>query len=174
MSATRIVLVLTFVLACPILFAACGKGTSTQTKAPAPDWLLAEAPAGDVSVSHAKSTAAEGEKILLMGRIGGRRDPISADSATFILIDAALPSCADNPADRCATPWDYFCETPESLVANTATIQIVDSAGLVRSINLKTLGIAPLDTVVITGTVAARPNPQTLVIKADTLHRATP
>ncbi len=170
MSIARVIMT----LAIASLIVGCGRSGTTTITTTAPDWIVAEAPTGDVSVSQAKAQAAEGEAIVIKGRIGGRRDPISADAATFILVDVAIPSCDQIPGDKCPTPWDYCCEPSESMAAGTATVQIVDETGHVRHVDLKTLGLKPLDTVIVTGTVAARPNPQTLVIKGHTLHRATP
>ena len=170
MSIARVSMILALVS----LIAACGRSGTTTITTAAPEWIVVEAPTGDVSVSHAKAQAAEGETIVIRGRIGGRRDPISTDAATFILVDVAIPSCDQIPGDNCPTPWDYCCEPSESMMAGTAAVQIVDETGHVRHVDLKKFGIKPLDTVIVTGTVAARPNPQTLVIKGHTLHRATP
>lgn len=154
------------------IIAGCGNSQTTTRPSPTPDWIVAEAPTGDVGISHAKQHATEGENIVVKGRIGGRRDPINTDSATFILVDVAIPSCADNPGDNCPTPWDYCCEPSEIMLAGTATVQVVDETGHVRHVNLRSLGFAPLDTIIVTGTVGPRPNPQTLVIRANTIHKA--
>src|SRR5690606_34806163 len=81
--------------------------------ADSPAWLLTSAPDAPVDVGAAKQSASEGDTIALRGRIGGRSDPMSADSAVFVVMDPAIPSCADNPGDTCATPWDYCCEPQE-------------------------------------------------------------
>jgi hypothetical protein len=157
---------------------ACKKSsesTSESTAAPAPEtkatWQLASMPSGAVEIADAKSSVAEGEQIVLRGRIGGRKDPMSADSGVFVMMDAAIPSCADLEGDACKTPWDYCCETPELLAANNATVQIVDENGAPLEIDLASHGYKPLDEVVVVGTVAPRPTEQVLTIKASGLYR---
>lgn len=137
-----------------------------------PAWLLASAPADPVDVGAAKATASEGDQIAIRGRIGGRSDPMSAESAVFVVMDPAIPSCADNPGDSCATPWDYCCEPQEVITANNATVQLIGEDGAPLAIDLRKHGIEPLDEVIAVGTVAARPSEQTLIIKATGLYRA--
>lgn len=113
--------------------AGCGEPapTSTSTKAPGtpPAWLLATEPAGALSVADAKADATEGETIVVRGRIGGRKAPISADSPVFVIVDLSLPHCGEDPDDKCPTPWDYCCEPKSDLAARSATVQIVDAEG---------------------------------------------
>ncbi|MFG0283558.1 MAG: hypothetical protein ACF8R7_03980 [Phycisphaerales bacterium JB039] len=164
--------------ACLLMLGGCGEsGSPTLTAADtasgdSPAWLLTSAPEGATGVAALKTSAAEGDAVVLHGRIGGRKDPMSADSATFIVMDPAIPSCADEEGDQCKTPWDYCCETPESITANNATVQLVGADGAPLAINLTRHGLSPLDEVIVVGTVAARPNPQTLVVKATGLYRA--
>ena len=158
-----------------------GATTGTTTRATtggaaggaeAPAWLLTSAPADPVDVAAAKTTASEGDQIAIRGKIGGRSDPMSVDSAVFVVMDPAIPSCADNPGDTCAKPWDYCCEPKEVITANNATIQLVGEDGAPLAIDLSKHGIKPLDEVIAVGTVAARPNEQTLIVKATRLYRA--
>lgn len=149
-----------------------GAASGSAAGAASPAWLLTSAPADTVDVSAAKASASEGDQIAVRGRIGGRSDPMSADSAVFVVMDPAIPSCADNPGDTCATPWDYCCEPQEVITANAATIQLVGEDGAPLAIDLRKHGIEPLDEVIAVGTVAARPSEQTLIIKATGLYRA--
>lgn len=133
-------------------------GQTTQAS-----WMLADAPADPVEVAVAKENAAEGEEIVIKGRIGGRKTPITEGSPVFTIVDLELPHCGQIPGDTCATPWDYCCETSESLTANTATIQIASGdevAGVLE----------PLDLVIVRGTVAPRPNEDVLTVKASGVH----
>jgi hypothetical protein len=136
------------------------------------NWLLAQAPADAVGVAAAKASAAEGDEVVVRGRIGGRKDPMSADSPVFIIMDPAIPSCADNAGDGCPTPWDYCCETPESLAANTATVQLVDETGTPLVVDA-TASLEPLDEVIVTGTVGPRPEETVLTIRATGVHRVS-
>ncbi len=148
--------------------------TSTGADRPAPGanpgWLLASAPENPAEIQAAKASAAEGDQVTVRGRIGGRREPITDGAATFVMMDAGVPSCAENPDDACATPWDYCCEPAEVKEANSATVQLVDAAGAPIEADLALLGIGPLDEVIVVGTVAPRPTPGVLVIKATALH----
>lgn len=159
-----------------VTFTGCGRSESTATaeKGPpetGPAWLLTAAPDSAVEIAAAKQSAAEGDQIVLRGRIGGRRDAMSADSATFVMMDTSIPSCADDPDETCPTPWDYCCEPKEVREANNATVQIVDATGAIVTTDLTSLGIDPLDEVVVVGTVAPRPTPGTLIVRATAIHR---
>jgi hypothetical protein len=134
-------------------------------------WRLTSMPADAVEIAGAKSSAKAGDQIALHGRIGGRKDPMSKDSAIFVMMDAGVPSCADAEGDTCETPWDYCCETPDMLAANNATVQLVDDSGNPLEIDLSSYGFEPLDEVVVVGTVAPRPTEQVLTIKASGLYR---
>lgn len=157
----------------------CGKSESTASKSPTPTapssgspaWVLVSMPEGVVDIAAAKKIVKEGDIVAVRGRIGGRVDPISKDTAVFIVMDPALHSCDQNEGDTCATPWDYCCETPESMAANNATVQVVDASGAPIAVDVQTVGFKPLDTVVIVGTVGPRPTPQVLTIKATGVHR---
>ena len=155
--------------------AACSESPSAEAE-PINDtsWLAASAPAGAISVTEAKATAAEGDQIVITGTIGGRAAPITAHSPVFLIMDNALPSCADKANDHCPMPWDYCCETPESRTANAATIQIVgantNTTGQAITVDPISAGLKPLDIVTITGTVGPRPSPEVLTIKATQVH----
>ncbi len=144
---------------------------SSQTQAPSstqattPTWVLTSAPAGDVSVTEAKASASEGDQIVIRGRIGGRRSPISSESPIFTIVDLELEYCGQFSADGCRTPWDYCCETPETLTMNSATVQVQGS-----EVDLTAAGLEPLDEVVLIGVVGPRPDQQVLTIRATGLY----
>jgi hypothetical protein len=152
--------------------AAPGGGGSAGGSTETPGWLLTAAPEGAVNVGEAKQSVSEGDEVALRGRIGGRADPMSADSAVFVIMDVSVPSCADEEGDNCATPWDYCCEPRESIAASNATVQLVDDTGAPLAIDLRRHGLKPLDEVIVVGRVAPRPSEQTLVVKATGLYRA--
>ncbi len=133
-------------------------------------WLLATMPPGAIPVSEAKRTAREGDSVVVHGRIGGRRDPMSTGIAVFVMMDPAIPHCK---IDACKAPWDYCCETPESITSNSATVQLVGDTGTPLPIDLTKHAIKPLDEVVIVGTVGPRPTQEVFVIHASKLHRVS-
>ncbi len=155
-----------------IVLAGCGQGTpadGSAKTAPSGDaaWLLATAPANAVPVQSARKTAREGEEVVVRGRIGGRADPMSTEAAVFVLMDTKLPHCTDG----CAKPWDYCCETPETITAHSATVQLVGAAGGPMALDLASYGFRPLDEVVVVGKVAPRPSDAVLIIRAEKIHR---
>ena len=169
---------------------ACGPSTpannnannsSTQTSSQAsnqpeasPAWILASMPEDARPVGEVKASAIEGDTVAIRGRIGGRLEPIAADSAVFTIVDPAVVSCAEMGEDHCPTPWDYCCEPRESLNANNATIQLVDGAGRVMAdTNPIAAGLDPLDEVVVVGTVAPRESPTVLTIRATGVYIVT-
>lgn len=165
------------------LAAGCDSSSSDSTSSsgqttPATDgqvaqasWLLSEAPAEYREVGEAKQNAQAGEAIVLRGRIGGRKAPITGESPAFIIMDASVPSCAED--GHCAMPWDYCCETPETITANSATIVVLDASGNPTDEDLTAAGLEPLDEVIVVGTVKARPNKDVLEIHATGIHRRT-
>ena len=63
------------------------------------------------------------------------------------------------------------CEPRASITANSATVQLVDADGNPITADLTAAGFAPLDEVIVVGTVAARPSPEVLTIRATAIHR---
>ena len=159
------------VLLVALLTTGCGEEDMARSPDVSADhigWLLDSAPPGPVDVAAAKASAAEGDTVVVRGRIGGRKQPISEDSGVFILMATTLRACSDSPGDTCATPWDYCCEPPETITANAVTIQLRDDSG--KPISFDSDALTPLDTVVVTGTVGPRVNNETLVIYASGVY----
>ena len=137
---------------------------------PAKAWILTSAPTGDVGILAAKDTATEGDTLVLRGRIGGRMEPLSDDSPVFTIVDLALPHCGEKAHDSCPTPWDYCCDTPETITAHSATVQLVDAEG--RTIDTGAgLTLDPLDEVIVVGTVGPRQSAQVLTVRATGVYR---
>ena len=143
-------------------------GSSAPTTA---EWKLASMPADAQGVKAVKDSAEEGDTVAVRGIIGGRTDALSKDSAFFVMVDPGLHNECVGEDDHCATPWDYCCAVPEDIQTNSATVQLVDAEGNPLEFDLSGQGISPLDEVVVVGTVAARPTPQVLTIRATGLHR---
>ena len=137
--------------------------TTTQADA----WVLTSVPEGAVSITEAKATAKEGDQVIIKGRIGGRMTPISADSPVFLIVDLELEYCGQFDDDGCPTPWDYCCETPNTITTNSATVQIMGDG----AIDPISAGLNPLDEIVLIGTVGPRPDSQVLTIKTTGIYR---
>lgn len=152
---------------CTLAMVSCTDSAPDPAAAGAPAaWLLAETPADARTVAEIKPTATEGDPVVMRARIGGRRDPMTPGTPVFVVVDPGLPSCADIPGDNCPTPWDYCCEPRESLNANTATVQLVDTDA-----DPIAAGLQPLDEIIIVGTVGPRPSEQVLTIRATGVHK---
>lgn len=135
-------------------------------------WILEVAPDGATEVAELKKTAKEGDSIVVRGIIGGSRAPIIEGAAVFTVMDRAVPDCSAKGDDHCKYPWDYCCETPESKVANSATIQVVGEDGKPLAIDVGPHGLAPSSDIIVVGTVGPRPNDAVLVINASGIHIA--
>ncbi len=154
-----------------IALGGCGNAP-TPAAPPAPaasaNWLVAALPAGAIPVAEAKQSAREGDRIVVRGRIGGRREPMTTGVAVFVMIDPAIPHCE---IGKCKIPWDYCCETPESITTNSATVQLVGDNGKPMTIDLGKYALKPLDEIVVVGTVGPRPTAEVFVINAKEIHR---
>jgi hypothetical protein len=153
-----------------------GNGSSAQQKAspalPATLFLTA-APADARDVKAAKTGLKVGDEVTLRGRIGGSSQPFVDGRAVLTIVDKALPACSDNPDDNCATPWDYCCESRADILANSATVQVVDQAGQPLKIGLENAqGLNPLREIVVVGKVAQRDDAGVLVVNATGLFVA--
>ena len=91
-------------------------------------YLLTDEPEDAKDVIAVRETAADGEEVLVVGRIGGSENPWIDGRAAFSIVDNSLKACSDIPGDTCEKPWDYCCETP-ALPSSTALIKVVDQNG---------------------------------------------
>ena len=104
-----------------------------------------------------------GSAVTVTGRVGGRMEPVSAEAGMFVIMDTAVPSCADLHGDQCPTPWDYCCEPPESMRSAMATVD-ASAAGIDFA------SLSPLATVVIRGTVDESATAEAFVVRADAIE----
>ncbi len=140
------------------LLVGCGQPVSQPTlttKTPAPKidgtkFVLAEEPADAKTVDEVRETAKDGDDVVIVGRIGGDRDPWVADRAAFLIVDPSRIPCSERKNDSCKTPWDYCCET--DLAKSKATIKFVDDAGKTLANDARQLlNVKELQTVVVKG-----------------------
>ena len=137
-----------------------------------PVWLLTTPPEAPQSITQARAGAAEGDAVVLRGRIGGRRDPISPGSPVFTVVDLSIPYCGQDHEDDCPQPWDYCCEPREKLKAGSATVQVVGADGQAASAGPAAAGLKPLDEVIVVGTVGPRPNDDVFIVRATGIYQA--
>lgn len=140
-----------------------------------PEGLFVDAaPEGGRGVGEVKADTEVTGDVVIVGRIGGRVEPFVPGAAMFLITDAKLLSCDQmGEKDHCKTPWDYCCEPRDSLLANTATVQVVGEDGKPLALGLKDVsGLKPLVTVTVVGSVAAREDGGTLVVNAKHIYVA--
>ncbi len=143
-----------------LAFPACGDaetntggGDPKPAAASFPDGLFVDAaPEGAIEIADAVMNAKDGQEIVVSGRIGGRKKVFVDSRAIMLAIDNKLKHCPDE--EGCPTPWDYCCDTPETLLANTISVQVVDEKGAPLEGSLEGVhGLKPLAHVVIAGSV---------------------
>jgi len=109
--------------------------------------MLAEAPDAVRPLGEVRPGAQPGDTVVFTARVGGREEPFVENRAMMLVVDPTLESCAELHGDACETPWDYCCEEPDSLLANTASVQFVGEDGKPLPFTLEGVdGIAPLAT----------------------------
>ena len=114
-------------------------------------YLLVTEPDGAEEVIAVRESAADGDEVLIVGRIGGAEDPWTEDLAAFTIVDNSLKACSDIPGDQCPIPWDYCCEM-KRLRQSKALVKVVDENGdLVKSDARSLLNVQELSTVIVKG-----------------------
>ena len=141
------------------LLVGCGQPSAppaATTKAPAPKidgtkFVLAEEPADAKTVLEVREEAKDGDDVVIVGRIGGDRDPWVTDRASFLIVDPTLIPCNERKGDNCPTPWDYCCDA-DVLAKSKASIKFVDDAGKTLANDARQLfHVKELQTVVVKG-----------------------
>lgn len=167
------------ILAAASLFASCEKKeTATIVPAtPAPssalNAVLAATPTGETKAIHLiRATAKPGDEITVTGKIMGNEKPFVDGRAAFILGDPeVLTACNEDPADKCTTPWDNCCDSPEDKKRGIATVQVVGADGRVLKEPLEGVGgLAKLATVTVCGKVAEGSSADALIITAQAIR----
>ncbi|MCE9619224.1 MAG: hypothetical protein K8R92_04880 [Planctomycetes bacterium] len=117
--------------------------------------FVMQQPAGAVGVLEARKQAKAGQRVAIIGRIGGSVSPFVSNRAVFTLVDASLKTCAEMGDDaHCPTPADYCCEERSSLAKALASVAIVDRSGKPLAIALDSEGsLKPLMLIAVEGTL---------------------
>ena len=102
----------------------------------------------------------------------GNEKPFVDGRSAFILGDPeVLTPCNEDPADKCKTPWDACCDSPEDKKRGIATIQIVGADGRVLKEPVEGVGgLENLATVTVTGKVADGSSADALIINAQAVR----
>ena len=83
----------------------------------------------------------------------------------FTIVDPSLKACSDIPGDNCSKPWDYCCESPDTMKTHTLAVKFTDEKGSVVTADARKLfGVEPLQTVVVRGKLQKDESGKTAVI----------
>ena len=120
--------------------------------------LLSARPEGAKPLTQVKASAKVGDEVVFEARIGGRVKPWVEGRAVMVVIDPALVACSEmDMDDGCKTPWDYCCESTETLTTNTATVQVSGTGGRPLPLGLEGHGgLKALDRIVVAGVVTVK------------------
>lgn len=138
--------------------------------------LLKSKPDGSISITQARTTVKPGEKIVLSGEIGGRKnDTFGATFSTFFLADPdAIINCLKKHKGEagCPTPWDYCCTPKEKILESIALIQYKSpETGKIHNQSFKGWqGLKELSMVTISGTVDSASSPKSLIINLEGIY----
>lgn len=160
-----------------IVLAGCG-GSSSADVAPqavtpvsldGSKYVLAAEPEGAIGVIAARESAADGEPIVVVGRIGGAANPWIDGRAAFMLLDASMLMVADGTesaeGEIC---MDDCCASERA--ATTTLVKVVDANSQVLAADARQLlGVAENDMVVVRGKVHKDDNGN-FVVLADGVH----
>lgn len=141
-----------------LLFAAaCAKNESTAAL-PASNlpesFFVAVAPPLPKAVSEVVATAKDGDPVVVTGRVGGAKKVFVDGFAAFTIVDAKLPPCGEGKMDDCKTPWDYCCDSPDTIAANALSVELVTDGKLLKANPRGFHGLDVLKTVTVQGKVA--------------------
>jgi hypothetical protein len=146
-----------FVIACAGSLAGisgCSEDAVPLDAAPTIDataFLAASEPQGAKTVIEARECVADGDEVVVVGRIGGSTDPWVKGMAAFLIVDQSLVPCNEREGDTCPTPWDYCCDL-ERLPKSKAMVRIVDEQEQVIPADAKhLLKVKELETIVVQG-----------------------
>jgi hypothetical protein len=87
-------------------------------------YILTKEPKGAATVLATREKAKDKDNVVVVGRIGGRKNPWVKGAAAFSLVDTSLKACSERPGDTCPTPWDYCCEA--DLPKATVFVTVLD------------------------------------------------
>jgi len=149
-------------------------GISTAAFAASPavggeQFLMLMEPPGAIDVIAAREGAQDQDDVVVVGRIGGKKNPWIRGMSAFLIVDRSLIPCSEKPGhSNCPTPWDYCCSP--NLSQSMVLVKLVDESGtIVRTDTRELLPVKELDTVVVQGK-ARRDRAGNLSIVASRIH----
>lgn len=166
-----------WMLCLSVLVAGCSEQPdetpATESQIDGSSYLLDEAPEGAADVIAVRETAEDDDEVVIVGRIGGSRNPWIEGRAAFNIVDGSLKACSDIPGDNCRYPWDYCCETAR-LPDAIAFIEFVDEDGrTIEADARELLNVKELSEVVVKGK-AQRDEAGNLTVQASGIYIKPP
>ena len=132
--------------------------------------LVSAAPADAKGVAEVRK-AADGDEVVVRGRIAGQEQPFTEGRAQFQLVDLGVRSCAEMPDDKCPTPWDLCCEDKKEVADNSVTVQVVGADGKPLKAPLNGVGgLKPLSEVSVKGKLTKSPDGKAVMVNATEMY----
>jgi hypothetical protein len=70
-------------------------------------YILASEPAGAKGVKEVKQHAKDGDEVVIVGRIGGSKEPFTKGRVSFTIVDPSFVPCSEKGEEDSETPWDF-------------------------------------------------------------------
>ena len=121
---------------------------------------------------EARTTAKTGDRVAVIGRIGGSRAPFVSSRAIFTIVDQSMKSCLEtDEEEHCPRPWDYCCEEKKELAKSMASIEINDANGKPLALALESEGtFKPLMLIAVEGTLQSTEG-GSFVVRAEHVYK---
>ena len=134
--------------------------------------LVTKQPVGAIGVIEARTAAKTGDRVAVIGRIGGSRAPFVSSRAIFTIVDQSMKSCLEtDEEEHCPRPWDYCCEEKKELAKSMASIEINDANGKPLALALESEGtFKPLMLIAVEGTLQSTEG-GSFVVRAEHVYK---
>jgi hypothetical protein len=162
---------------CSVTAGGCGSDSSTDIDASLvtsvsvdrSKYMLAEEPDGAIGVIEARETGADGQPIVVVGKIGGATNPWIEGRAAFMLLDASKTVVADGA--ECGAGeicMDDCCATDRA--ACTTLVKFLDEAGKVLAVDARQLLEVSSDELVVVRGKVSKDAEGNFAVLADGVH----
>lgn len=143
--------------------------TITPVSVDGSKYVLADEPDGAIGVIEARKTAANGDAVIVVGRIGGSNNPWIEGRAAFMLLDASMVIVADGTestdGEIC---MDECCATERA--GSTTLVKVVDDGDKVLSVDARELLGVHVDDMVVVSGKASKDGAGNFVVLASGVH----
>ncbi len=146
--------------------AGCTGSSTAETAIPEnSQFTLASEPPGACDVMDFRDEAKDGQRVIVLGRVGGGVKPWIDGRAAFLLVDERVSASCDE--DQCEADC---VQCAQQLAAATTLVKFVDEQGKVLPVDARALlGLKEQQTVVIRG-IASRDKAGNVSIAADGIY----